>query len=187
MGFNSLDESAVTIEIIMDFTRNITPSENLWDMQASLECCNEASGWYEPTYEKCRIKESGIEIYPIDQLSSLNNLMREETIASGTHLSQEFSSLQLATENALDDTDICEIYPISQPSNLESDGENLQSLTLCICCKSKQVELLSISCRHAALCESCGLSAIICQFCEEIIKGTIEICLDFTLRLRQFL
>src|SRR6218665_1067354 len=56
-----------------------------------------------------------------------------------------------------------------------------------ICCKSKQVELLSISCRHAALCESCGLSAIICPICEEIIKGTIKIYLDFTLQLSQFL
>src|SRR6218665_3775070 len=174
MGFNSLDESAVTIEIIMDFTRNITPSENLWDMQASLECCNEASGWYEPTYEKCRIKESGIEIYPIDQLSSLNNLMREETIASGTHLSQEFSSLPLTNEIGLDDTDIFGIYPFSQPSNLMSDGENLQPLTICVGCKSRQVELLSISCRHVALCESCGISALICPICEEIVKGTIK-------------
>ena len=90
----------------------------------------------------------------------MKNLVQEEAGVCGTHLSQEFSSLQLVTENALDDTDICGIYPISQPSNLESDGENLPSLTLCLCCKSRQVELLSISCRHAAICESCGLSAI---------------------------
>jgi len=187
MGFNSLDESVFPIDTIMDVTRNITPLEAPWNAQTSLECCNEASGWYEPTYEGCGFEESAIQIYPIDQLWSMNNLVQEEADACGTHLSQEFSSLQLATENALDDTDICEICPISQPSNLESDGENLQSLTLCICCKSKQVELLSISCRHAALCESCGLSAIICPICEEIIIGTIKIYLDFTLQLRQFL
>src|SRR6218665_1795437 len=110
MGFNSLDESVFPIDTIMDVTTNITPLEDPWNAQTSLECCNEASEWYEPTYEGCGFEESAIQIYPIDQLWSMNNLVQEEAGACETHLSQEFSSLQLATENALDDTDICEIY-----------------------------------------------------------------------------
>jgi len=77
--------------------------------------------------------------------------------------------------------DVCGIYDLSNPNPIY---ENVQTLSSCINCKRAQVQILSLQCRHAVLCENCSESALICPLCFEIIESTIRIFIGFSMRKR---
>src|SRR6218665_1740636 len=76
------------------------------------------------------------------------------------------------------DTDVCGRYPSYRLPNPERAEDKLQMLSLCICCKKAQVQIITVPCKHLTMCESCASEAIICPLCNKVMEATIRFLSD---------
>src|SRR6218665_1362996 len=73
-------------------------------------------------------------------------------------------------------------YQLSQP---RSANEELQSLTMCLQCKTTQIQSMFLPCHHIIQCESCANSTLECPLCSHVITASIRIFVGFSLHKRQ--
>src|SRR6218665_29676 len=71
-------------------------------------------------------------------------------------------------------------------SDTTLQSEDLQSVSLCISCKTEQVQTMTVPCRHLTVCERCSESILICPLCHEIIEGTVRIFVGFSMKKRLY-
>ena len=60
---------------------------------------------------------------------------------------------------------------------LKAENERLKKSVICIVCKEKQVQSLSLPCRHVNMCFPCADIATHCPSCGERILGIVRIYL----------
>jgi len=58
---------------------------------------------------------------------------------------------------------------------LKAENEKLKKTVTCILCKEKQVQSISLPCRHVNMCHPCADIATHCPSCDERILGTVRI------------
>src|SRR6218665_1387483 len=87
-------------------------------------------------------------------------------------------------EEGLDECGVFAIpkYQLSQP---QSAIEELQSLTMCLQCKTTQIQSMFLPCHHIIQCESCTNSTLECPLCSQFITASIRIFVGFSLHKRQ--
>src|SRR6218665_1306555 len=87
-------------------------------------------------------------------------------------------------EEGLDECGVFAIpkYQLSQP---QSANEELQSLTMCLQCKTTQIQSMFLPCHHIIQCESCANSTLECPLCNQFITASIRIFVGFSLHKRQ--
>lgn len=87
-------------------------------------------------------------------------------------------------EEGLDECGVFAIpkYQLSQP---QSANEELQSLTMCLQCKTTQIQSMFLPCHHIIQCESCANSTLECPLCSQFITASIRIFVGFSLHKRQ--
>src|SRR6218665_940314 len=87
-------------------------------------------------------------------------------------------------EEGLDECGVFAIpkYQLSQP---QSANEELQSLTMCLQCKTAQIQSMFLPCHHIIHCESCANSTLECPLCSQFITASIRIFVGFSLHKRQ--
>src|SRR6218665_952413 len=87
-------------------------------------------------------------------------------------------------EEGLDECGVFAIpkYQLSQP---QSANEELQSLTMCLQCKTIQIQSMFLPCHHIIQCESCANSTLECPLCSQFITASIRIFFGFSLHKRQ--
>src|SRR6218665_338500 len=66
-----------------------------------------------------------------------------------------------------------------------SANEELQSLTMCLQCKTAQIQNMFRPCHHIIHCESCANSTLECPLCSQFITASIQIFVGFSLHKRQ--
>src|SRR6218665_2231818 len=71
------------------------------------------------------------------------------------------------------------------PSQPQSANEELQSLTVCLQCKTTQIQSMFLPCHHIIQCESCANSTLECPLCSQFITASIRIFVGFSLHKRQ--
>src|SRR6218665_3292600 len=87
-------------------------------------------------------------------------------------------------EEGLDECGVFAIpkYQLSRP---QSANEELQSLTMCLQCKTTQIQSMFLPCHHIIQCESCANSTLECPLCSQFITASIRIFVGFSLHKRQ--
>src|SRR6218665_2428754 len=91
------------------------------------------------------------------------------------------------SDNEEDGLDVCGVFAIPkyQLSQPRSANEELQSLTMCLQCKTTQIQSMFLPCHHIIQCESCANSTLECPLCSQFITASIQIFLGFSLHKRQ--
>src|SRR6218665_3703559 len=92
-----------------------------------------------------------------------------------------------ASDNEEEGLDECGVFAIPkyQLSQPRSANEELQSLTMCLQCKTTQIQSMFLPWHHIIHCESCANSTVECPLCSQFITASIRIFVGFSLHKRQ--
>src|SRR6218665_3341041 len=92
-----------------------------------------------------------------------------------------------ASDNEEEGLDECGVFAIPkyQLSQTQSANDELQSLTICLQCKTAQIQSMFLPCHHIIHCESCVNSTLECPLFSQFITASIRIFVGFSLHKRQ--
>ena len=135
-----------------------------------------------------RLKSQPFEVIDADEDDLCHSLVDNSEILSVNKTTFDEPRCKAAAsdteEEGLDECGVFAIPKYQLPQS-RSANEELQSLTMCLQCKTAQIQNMFLPSHHLIHCESCGNSTLECPLCSQFITVTIRIFVGFSLHKRQ--